>query len=103
MIFRKSKGLCHEYKICSFFSLVEITDNQLIARTNINILVCILIHGARGSVVVKALSYKPEGCGLGTRRGEFLNLRGIALLLLYFTKLQGITPYKRFKERKADR
>jgi hypothetical protein len=29
---------------------------------------------ARGSVVVKALSYKPEGGGLDTRWGEFLNV-----------------------------
>jgi hypothetical protein len=30
--------------------------------------------GARGSVVVKALSYKPEGRGFHSRWGEFLNL-----------------------------
>jgi hypothetical protein len=30
--------------------------------------------GARGSVVVKALCYKPEGRGFDTRRGKFLNL-----------------------------
>jgi hypothetical protein len=30
--------------------------------------------GARGSVVVKALCYKPEGHGFDTRLGEFLNL-----------------------------
>jgi hypothetical protein len=30
--------------------------------------------GARGSVVVKALCYKPEGRGFDTRWGEFLNL-----------------------------
>jgi hypothetical protein len=29
---------------------------------------------ARGSVVVKALCYKPEGHGFDTRAGEFLNL-----------------------------
>jgi hypothetical protein len=28
------------------------------------------LHGARGSVVVKALCYKPEGRGFETRRGE---------------------------------
>jgi hypothetical protein len=32
------------------------------------------IHGARGSIVVKALCYKPEGRGFDTRQGEFLNL-----------------------------
>jgi hypothetical protein len=30
--------------------------------------------GVRGSVVVEALCYKPEGRGFDTRRGEFLNL-----------------------------
>jgi hypothetical protein len=30
--------------------------------------------GARGSVVVKALCYKPEGRGFDARWGEFLNL-----------------------------
>jgi hypothetical protein len=30
--------------------------------------------GARGSVVVKALCYKPGGRGFDTRQGEFLNL-----------------------------
>jgi hypothetical protein len=30
--------------------------------------------GARGSLVVKALCYKPEGRGFDTRWGEFLNL-----------------------------
>jgi hypothetical protein len=30
--------------------------------------------GARGSVVVKAQRYKPEGRGFDTRSGEFLNL-----------------------------
>jgi hypothetical protein len=29
---------------------------------------------ARGSLVVKALCYKPEGRGFGTRLSEFLNL-----------------------------
>jgi hypothetical protein len=29
---------------------------------------------ASGSVVVKALGYKPEGHGFETRRGEILNL-----------------------------
>jgi hypothetical protein len=29
---------------------------------------------ARGSVVVKVLCYKPEGCGFDTRLGDFLNL-----------------------------
>jgi hypothetical protein len=32
-------------------------------------------EGERGSVVVKALCYKPEGCWCETRWGEFLNLR----------------------------
>jgi hypothetical protein len=31
-------------------------------------------YGARGSVVVKALCYKPEGRGFDTRRSDFLNL-----------------------------
>jgi hypothetical protein len=34
----------------------------------------IFIMGVCGSVVVKALCYKPEGRGFDTRRGEFLNL-----------------------------
>jgi hypothetical protein len=32
------------------------------------------LSAARGSVVVKALCYKPEGRGFDTRWGEFLNL-----------------------------
>jgi hypothetical protein len=32
------------------------------------------ILGARGSVVVKALCYKPESRGFDSRWGEFLNL-----------------------------
>jgi hypothetical protein len=35
---------------------------------------CTVCKGARGSVVVKALCYKPEGRGFDTRWGEFLNL-----------------------------
>jgi hypothetical protein len=31
-------------------------------------------EGARGSVVIKALFYKPKGRGFDTRWGEFLNL-----------------------------
>jgi hypothetical protein len=39
------------------------------------ILCCYLqMYGARGSVVVKALCYKPEGRGFDTRWGEFSNL-----------------------------
>jgi hypothetical protein len=34
-----------------------------------------MLYGARGSVVVKALRYKPEGHGFETRWGKFLNLR----------------------------
>jgi hypothetical protein len=34
--------------------------------------------GARGSVVVKALCYKPEGRGFDTRLGEFLNLPNLS-------------------------
>jgi hypothetical protein len=34
----------------------------------------VCLSGQRGSVMVKALSYKPEGRGFDTRRGEFLNL-----------------------------
>jgi hypothetical protein len=34
--------------------------------------------GARGSVVVKALCYKPEGRGSETRWGEFLNLPNLS-------------------------
>jgi hypothetical protein len=30
--------------------------------------------GARGSLVVKALGYRPEGRGFENRRGEILNL-----------------------------
>jgi hypothetical protein len=34
----------------------------------------IYIYGARGSVVVKAQCYKPEGRGFDIRWGEFFNL-----------------------------
>jgi hypothetical protein len=32
------------------------------------------LYGARGSLLVKVLGYKPEGCGFKTRWGEILNL-----------------------------
>jgi hypothetical protein len=32
------------------------------------------VRGVRGSVVIKALPFKLEGCGFETRRGEFLTL-----------------------------
>jgi hypothetical protein len=40
----------------------------------------VLVHsgGARGSVVVKALCYKPEGRGFDSRLGEFLNLPNLS-------------------------
>jgi hypothetical protein len=34
----------------------------------------VLVVGARGSVIVKALRYKPEGRGFDTRWSEFFNL-----------------------------
>jgi hypothetical protein len=34
-----------------------------------------IIEGARGSLVVKALGYKPEGHGFESQWGEILNLR----------------------------
>jgi hypothetical protein len=34
----------------------------------------LLFFGARGSLVVKALGYKPEGRGFETRWGDILNL-----------------------------
>jgi hypothetical protein len=39
-----------------------------------DVLCVIFIYGARGNLVAKALCYKPEGHGFGTRRGDFLNL-----------------------------
>jgi hypothetical protein len=38
----------------------------------------VYMMGARGSVVVKALCYKAEGCGFETRRDEFLNLPNLS-------------------------
>jgi hypothetical protein len=35
-------------------------------------------EGARGSIVVKALCYKPEGHGFDTRWGDFLNLSNLS-------------------------
>jgi hypothetical protein len=40
--------------------------------------VYILPEGARGSVVVKALRYKPEGRGFDSRLGGFLNLPNLS-------------------------
>jgi hypothetical protein len=40
----------------------------------LNLALLTLGTGTRGSVVVKALCYKPEGRGFDTRWGEFLNL-----------------------------
>jgi hypothetical protein len=37
--------------------------------------------GARGSIVVKALCYKPEGRGFDTRCGDFLNLPNLQATL----------------------
>jgi hypothetical protein len=41
-------------------------------NSNVRILLYCHISVAFGSVVVKALCYKPEGRGFETRRGEFL-------------------------------
>jgi hypothetical protein len=38
----------------------------------------VVVNGAHGSVVVKALCYKPEGRGFDTQRGEFLNLPNLS-------------------------
>jgi hypothetical protein len=38
------------------------------------IIIIIIIIGKRGSVLVKALCYKPEGRGFDTQGAEFLNL-----------------------------
>jgi hypothetical protein len=40
----------------------------------LRILYPVLIYWARGSLVVKALGYKPEGRGFETRWSEILNL-----------------------------
>jgi hypothetical protein len=40
----------------------------------INCLLAVHNEKARGSLVVKALGYKLEGCGFETRWGEILNL-----------------------------
>jgi hypothetical protein len=40
----------------------------------INNLNCDNMSGARSSIVVKAICYKPEGRGFNTQWGEFLNL-----------------------------
>jgi hypothetical protein len=45
--------------VIAFYGLLELDYNKF---------------GARGSVVVKALCYKPEGRGFDTRWGDFLNL-----------------------------
>jgi hypothetical protein len=45
---------------------------MLYVNVNVNVNVN-MKRGARGSVVVKALCYKPEGRGFNTRRGEFFN------------------------------
>jgi hypothetical protein len=37
-----------------------------------------MLKGALGSVVVKALCYKPEGRGFETRCGEFFNLPNLS-------------------------
>jgi hypothetical protein len=39
---------------------------------------CYIYFWARGSIVVKALCYKPEGRGFDTRWGEFLNLPNLS-------------------------
>jgi hypothetical protein len=53
-------------------------DKDLLTVTKYNSMGFTLLyftkHGARGSVVVKALCYNPEGRGFDTRWGEFLNL-----------------------------
>jgi hypothetical protein len=36
--------------------------------------ICIKYNEAHGSIVVKALCYKPEGRGFETRRGEFFSI-----------------------------
>jgi hypothetical protein len=60
-------------------------DLQLIARSIINGCMYSLLHtsfcGTRGSVVVKALCYKPEGRGFETRWGEWFLLSYLILLV----------------------
>jgi hypothetical protein len=49
---------------CRLHISVDVTDIDSAIRTS----------GARGSVGVKALRYKPEGSGFETRFGELFNL-----------------------------
>jgi hypothetical protein len=52
----------------ALFSLIHIIGYKELTCSTCSVV------GARGSVVVKALCYKPEGRGFDTRLGEFLNL-----------------------------
>jgi hypothetical protein len=78
----------YAYMYCSYFHIVKpVTADFLFSLLGTRyfsderfsdfcrvISILILNSTARGSVVVKALCYKPEGCGFDTRRGGFLNL-----------------------------
>jgi hypothetical protein len=48
----------------SFLASIECNSLQMLRKIKIKYYICI---GARGSVVVKALFYKPEGRGFDTR------------------------------------
>jgi hypothetical protein len=58
--------------VLSTFVLPSISMEEVYTISDrIYIYIYIYIYGAGGSVVVKALCYKPEGRGFGTRWGDF--------------------------------
>jgi hypothetical protein len=63
--------LASEESPCGFTANIQ---NNIKLHNVYNTLHTIWMMGACGSVVVKALCYKPEGHGFETRWGEFLNV-----------------------------
>jgi hypothetical protein len=71
---RVYKGKCISVYFCNTFWFQKIALNKVLYYCTINIIIVIIIIGARGILVVKALGYKPEGSGFEIPWGEILNL-----------------------------
>jgi hypothetical protein len=70
---RFSRTLIHCILCC------DMSDSGAIRLRGVAIYRIYRLHvGARGSVVVKALCYKPEGRGFDSRGGKFLNLPNLS-------------------------
>jgi hypothetical protein len=72
--FQKRRINGNRWKVFGRRSNIECSDVRRKYRVSRVTVRSILVDGARDSVVVKVLCYKPEGRGFDTRWGDFLNL-----------------------------